>query len=154
MTETIKNCKLTLHIVRSYLRKESIMALFTKCILESPEPQDGIRISIMSRHTLSDGITPDARIQKFDIHMPILGPSPKLIGDYCKRGISWAEFETRYLNEIKQEPKCSLINYLACLAIKNDVTLLCIEETCEHCHRRLLAEACQLFIPKLLIKHR
>lgn len=129
------------------------MALFTKCILKNPESSDGTRISVMSRHTLSDGITPDLRIQNFDIHIPILGPSPRLIGDYYKRGISWQEFEKRYITEIRQEPKCSLVNLLCHLATKDNITLLCIEETHNYCHRRLLAELCKQFIPELLIEH-
>lgn len=127
------------------------MALFTKCILHDSSIEDGIRISVMSRHTLSDGQTPDPRITSFDIHAPILGPSPKLIGDYYKRGLSWAEFEARYTDEINLEPKKSLVRSLAELALLTDVTLLCVEETCEFCHRRLLADACREYCRQLQV---
>ena len=48
--------------------------LKSKCILSSKKPEDGTRISIMSRHTLNDGKTPDERITEdsFDIHQPEL----------------------------------------------------------------------------------
>ncbi len=36
--------------------------LYTKSILKEKVPSDGIRISVMSRHTLNDGITQDNRI--------------------------------------------------------------------------------------------
>jgi len=60
------------------------MTLFTKCIFKEPELSDGLRISIMSRHTLDDGKTPDERItsDKFNHHWTIFAPPLKLIGSY------------------------------------------------------------------------
>jgi len=120
------------------------MALYTKCILAPAVPEDGIRISVMSRHTLNDGLTPNPDITDdlWGYHFKDLGPSPKLIGDYYKRGLPWEEFEPRYLEEIRKDQKATMVHFIACLAIVRDVTLLCIEETCERCHRRLLAEEC------------
>lgn len=48
--------------------------LKSKCILSPIDDKDGIRISIMSRHTLQDGKTNDIRIIKqiFDEHRPEL----------------------------------------------------------------------------------
>ena len=114
--------------------------LFTKSILKEPEVRDGIRISIMSRHTLTDGLTPDVRIKSYDIHIPALGPSSTLIGSYYKRNLSWDDFEKQYLLEMQDEKASTLIRWIATLAKERDVTLLCIEDTCEQCHRRLLAE--------------
>jgi uncharacterized protein YeaO (DUF488 family) len=128
--------------------------LFTKSILAIPSKRDGLRISVMSRHTLSDGVTPSARIQRSDIHMPILGPSPGLIGDYYKRGLPWGDFERRYLEEISDERKQRLVRWLGKLALETDVTLLCVERTSTHCHRSLLANACKAHIPELKIVHR
>lgn len=128
--------------------------LFTKSIIKEVETDDGIRISVMSRHTLNDGITPDMRIKHYDMHIPILGPSPKLIGDHYKRNLAWPQFELRYLEEMNQEPQKSIIWFICRLAIVQNVTLLCIEDTCEHCHRRLLAQLCKDIVPQLTIKHR
>ncbi|MBI5803556.1 hypothetical protein HY448_02625, partial [Candidatus Pacearchaeota archaeon] len=65
------------------------MTLYTKCILSAPSYVDRVRISVMSRHTLNDGITPDERItsEKFNLHVPELAPPLKLIGDYYKRNL-------------------------------------------------------------------
>jgi uncharacterized protein YeaO (DUF488 family) len=134
-------------------RKEENM-LFTRCILGEPRKNDGLRISVMSRHTPPNGRTPDTRITPFDIHMPILGPSPELIGDYYKRGLPWEEFELRYVEEISRDPKDKLVRWLARTALERAVTLLCIEETCEHCHRRLLAHMCRVHYPDLVVLHR
>lgn len=130
------------------------MALFTKCILKPPDAADGIRISVMSRHTLPDGVTPDPRIIHFDLHMPLLGPSPQLIGSYYRRGLPWNEFEMGYLSELRQDKKSLAIQLIANLALTHDVTILCIEDTCEYCHRRLLADACQACEPRLAVEHR
>lgn len=134
-------------------RKENHM-LFTKCIIHVPSHDDGIRISVMSRHTQNDGSTPDERITQWDIHAPILGPSPRLIGDYYKRGLSWDEFADRYLNEIRTERKLILIKLIGQIALVNNVTLLCIEETQHLCHRSLLAGECKRVVPELQIIHR
>ena len=67
----------------------------TRCILAPKELTDGVRISVMSRHTLNDGVTPDLRITRklYDIHLPLLAPNPRLIGDYYKRDLPWEDFE-------------------------------------------------------------
>lgn len=132
------------------------MALFTSCILCKRQPEDGLRVSVMSRHTLSDGRTPDSRIndQSCDQHVPLLGPSPSLIGDYYKRGLPWAKFEKRYLEEIRDSSKRPLVKWLADLSMQRDVTILCIEPDASYCHRRLLAEECSRLAPELKIVHR
>jgi uncharacterized protein YeaO (DUF488 family) len=129
--------------------------LITKCILCPPLETDGVRISIMSRHTHNDGITPDTRIteKSFLIHLKLLAPSPKLIGDYYKTNLPWEEFEKRYLDEIRTYPKNIFLKSLAKIALETDVTILCIEDTSEYCHRRLLAEECKRIVPELKITH-
>ena len=134
------------------------MALFTKCIFLPQTPEDGLRISTMSRHTLDDGRTLDNRIVlKFGLyhmHWPILGPSPKLTGAWYRREILWKDFEKKYLEEIQRHGKKSFVRLLAGLAMQMDVTLLCVEDTPGHCHRRLLAEECQRIQPDLIVIHR
>src|SRR6266404_6282533 len=128
--------------------------LFTKCILSDSSSRDGVRISVMSRHTLSDGKTSDPRIKEFDFHLRILAPSPSLIGSYYKRGLSWEIFEKAYLEEIRHDSKTLSVRSLAIIAMSQDVTIMCIEDTAEHCHRRLLAEECQRYEPNLAVEHR
>lgn len=125
--------------------------LRTKCILSPKGISDGLRISIMSKHTLNDGITPDLRINEtsFDEERPIYAPPIKRVGDYYQRNLDWKIFEERYylyLDSIVNEVKS-----LAEEAIKKDITLMCIEENPEKCHRRLLAERCKLIYPELEI---
>ncbi len=130
--------------------------LFTRSILSEPEEKDGFRISVMSRHTLSDGKTPDVRIspRHFDLHIPHLGPSPHLIGKYVRNKIDWPTFAGLYFLEIRHSFKNRTVKFLAKSAMVQDITILCIEEASDKCHRRLLAEECQEYQPGLIIKHR
>lgn len=127
------------------------MSLITKSILAPIEKEDGWRISVMSRHTLEDGVTPDERIgqERYNEHMIDLAPSPKLIGDYYKRGLSWEDYKKRYLTELNDPSKTKLVKKLASRALKENITILCIEEKPDFCHRRLLAEECKKYEPEL-----
>jgi len=74
--------------------------LYTGCILN--DNSVGTRISVMSRHTLNDGKTPDERITEssYDEWMPELAPSARLIGGYYGGQVSWDTFPDMYLGEI------------------------------------------------------
>lgn len=121
------------------------MSLRTGPIKSSGNQVDCCRISVMSRHTLNDGRTPDPEINThlFDLHWPKLGPPPKLIGAYYRGEISWTEFEQAYLKYLSTPEAHSLIMELIGLAKIGDVLLLCIEDKPDFCHRRLLANVCQ-----------
>ncbi len=127
--------------------------LRTKNIYKLVVPEDGYRISVMSRHTLNDGITPDPFInsKSFDSWMKELAPAPKLIGSYYKRGLNWNDFEKEYLEFLKNPEQTSKILEIIGLALTQRITLLCIEETPEYCHRRLLAEECKRINPDLVL---
>lgn len=127
--------------------------LKTACILiPKNESEESLRISVMSRHTLSDGVTPDERITNdlFDEFMPELAPPPKLVGDYYKRGLSWEEYEVQY--KIYLRAIGDVVLKLAQRACDEDITVECIEEEPDFCHRRLLAETCKELVPDLVIE--
>lgn len=130
--------------------------LYTKSILKEKSPEDGVRISVMSRHSLNDGITPDNRIMKdsFDKYLPILSPPSKLIGDYYKSKLNWEDYEIKYFEYLRKPEIILIVRRLAKRAIQQDITLLYIEDTAEKCHRRLLSEECQRYEPTLQIIHR
>lgn len=103
-----------------------------------------LRISVMSRHTLNDGKTPDPQITRevFDVHIPELGPPPKLIGSYYRGEINWPDFEKAYILHLQSDDMQLLLKRLIELSKKIDIVLLCIEETPDFCHRRLIALEC------------
>jgi len=84
--------------------------LRTKCILAQKENYDGTRISIMSRHTLNDGVTPHPQINKssYDYWMKIFAPPSIIIGRYYRNECSlsqemlWEQFELDYLKYLKK----------------------------------------------------
>jgi uncharacterized protein YeaO (DUF488 family) len=127
--------------------------LKTKCILEEVCDSDGLRISVMSRHTLDDGVTPDSRITSasYDSRLPSLAPPSQLLRDYYKWGLSWDKFEKKYLEYINEPWIQTEIQRLASKSLESDITLLCIEESPENCHRRLLAEECKKYEPGLVL---
>ncbi|MFH0701594.1 MAG: DUF488 domain-containing protein [Candidatus Woesearchaeota archaeon] len=130
--------------------------LYTKCIFLPVERSDGTRISVMSRHTLEDGVTPDHRIAPtlYKEWRKEFAPPDTLVGDYYKRGLPWPEFEKRYLAHLRTPEVGIKVISLAKRAAVEDITLLCAEETPEHCHRRLLAEECQRYETRLKVQHR
>lgn len=127
--------------------------LRTKCIFADAEPDDGLRISVMSRHTLDDGVTPDLRItvDSFDYHWTVYAPNPQLIGSYLRDEIDWTEFDQQYRQAQRMPEQVEKLWTLIRWAEERNITLLCKEATPEQCHRRLLAEECQLLDPTLKV---
>jgi uncharacterized protein YeaO (DUF488 family) len=134
--------------------EKEIPYLKTKSIHAPASPEDGHRISIMSRHTLNDGITPDPLITQdsFNDWIRELAPPDNLIGSLYKRNLPWGEFEKQYLEFLKKPNVQIKVRQVIDLAKTETVTLLCVEEEPQHCHRRLLAEECQKIDPTLVIK--
>jgi uncharacterized protein YeaO (DUF488 family) len=130
------------------------MSLKTKCILSPIEENDGYRISIMNRHTLNDGVTRDSRINNkmFNENQILLSPSSKLIGDYYKRGLVWDEYKKRFLEEMNNPESVKIIKEISEKALTKNITLLCIEEKPDFCHRKLVAELCKKYYPELNIE--
>lgn len=137
------------------------MALRSRCILSPREAEDGVRLSIMSRHTLPDGVTPHPEITSdlFDEHLFDLAPPPKLVGGWYRSELGEQsvatfnqEFTPRYLEHIRSNTIEPVVFALAKSSLEDTVTVLCIEPTPEMCHRRLLLEECQRVQPKLEIE--
>lgn len=127
--------------------------LKTKSILYDVEDTDGLRISVMSRHTLNDGKTPHPNItsSSYDEWLQSLAPPAKLIGDYYKKGLDWEQFEKRYLEHIRQPDIQVEVGKIAKASIDSVITLLCIEDSPELCHRRILAEECKRYETDLVL---
>jgi uncharacterized protein YeaO (DUF488 family) len=132
------------------------MVLYTKCIFKPSSPDEGWRISVMSRHTLNDGVTPDTRIGNDTFHVwmrKFLAPPDTLVKVYYE-GLSWEGFREQYLAHLLHGSMEEPVIQLAQRALREDLTLLCVEETAEKCHRGLLAERCKLYVPSLEVIHR
>ena len=120
------------------------MSLMSASIKSAEQLRNCLRISVMSRHTLNDGLTPNPQITNslFDIHLPEFGPPPKLIGKYYRQEIAWVEFAELYQEYVKSDMLKVLLDDIIVLSKEMDVVLLCIEDVPDFCHRRLLVERC------------
>ena len=67
-----------------------------------------------------------------------LGPSDELLARYLAGEIDWPGFARSYRGEMVEQPE--LIAWVAGVALRNGVTLLCGSHPDERCHRSLLAE--------------
>lgn len=130
--------------------------LRTRCILSPRSPNDGVRASVMSRHTLDDGKTPDRRIVSgvsFDDWRVGFSAPIRLIKDYVRGKISWEEYARQYVEFLREDGNAQCVSAFAKLCSRQVTTLLCIEESADFCHRRLLAEEMARANPKLKIEH-
>ena len=128
--------------------------LSSKCIKAPRGPEDGRRISIMSRHTLDDGITPDQGIapESYDEWWKELAPDEKKLGLYLRGEIPFSSFVAGYRWRLFHEDATyEAINRLIDLARNENVTVLCVEASSARCHRRILLEACSVMAPDLRI---
>ena len=125
--------------------------LRSECILTPPSPEHGLRISVMSRHTLADGLTTDERISpaSFHLHRPQLAPPPKLVGAYYRGEITWEGLEDQFTVYLRTEAMQILLMTLARQALTEDITLLCVEATPDQCHRRILIQEAKVLLPDL-----
>lgn len=131
--------------------------LYTKSIYKKRDPEDATHVSIMSRHTLEDGITPDENIlpgESFDEWMRELAPPTKLVGSYYRKEIEWDEYESAYLDFLRSEEIAPLVEVFARRCTEETITLLCVEDKADNCHRRLLAEELQRKEPGLRVVHK
>jgi hypothetical protein len=151
--------------------------LRTKCILKPRMPDDGVIISVMSRHTLNDGKTPDTRIvegvnyDEYEKWKP-LRPNGALVGWWYRqlgelergefteaqkaevKAQLWRTIFTRdYLCQFEDPVAKNMLIELARQALTENRTVVCIENTPEYCHRRLLAENARVEVPGLEIRH-
>jgi len=127
------------------------MALKTGSIYHPREAADGFRISV-SRHTC-DGFTLDPKIThaSYDAWWMELAPPPSLVGARIKRGLSWERFEQAFDHYLLSPEAHRCLLLLAEISRDTDVTISCVCETPEECHRRLVAEACRRIDPSLHI---
>ena len=114
------------------------MTLYTKSISEKASRKDGIRICIMRN--------PDS--ENYDLWMPQLSPSKKL-REEVKKGIGWERFKLKFKKELSKQRK--FMNFIANSAVKSNITLLCVEDNPNYCHRSLVAGAIQKINPRLKV---
>lgn len=130
--------------------------LKTASILSFISKADGLKISVMSRHTLNDGKTPDVRIipgQSYDLWLRDLAPPDWLVGKYYRGEINFFDYCEVYKKYLRQDIIAVIVKTIAHLALQKNIYLLCIEESPDYCHRTVLLQECLRYEPNLCIQN-
>ena len=83
------------------------------------------------------------------VHAPDLAPTQVMLDDYKKGGASWAEYEQRFLDLMKERR----VEETTPRELIEGGCLLCSEHEPHQCHRRLVAEYLQAHWGPLNISH-
>src|SRR5882762_9476530 len=110
------------------------MAIRTKSIYDSEEPDDGTRV--LTTNYWPRGVTKE----RAGTYLRALAPTRDLLRAFKDGAISWSEYEVRYLEEMRGEKQREEIARLARVADTGTVTLMCACRDDAQCHRRLLRE--------------
>jgi uncharacterized protein (DUF488 family) len=84
------------------------------------------------------------------VHEPLLAPTQAMLDDYKKRKGSWIEYETGFLNLMRER---EVERRLDPSLFQGPTVLLCSEPTAEKCHRRLVLEYLRDNWGDLAIRH-
>jgi uncharacterized protein YeaO (DUF488 family) len=103
-----------------------------KRIYEPPEPEDGYRV--LSSRYWPRGV-PKTAVDEYSIKT---SPSRELLREYKHEGLAWEDYVPRYLEEMNSETAQSAIRHLASIAERGNLTLMCLCEDEQRCHRSLL----------------
>ncbi|HNW26997.1 MAG TPA: DUF488 family protein [Spirochaetota bacterium] len=122
-----------------------------KSVNDPVEMDDGIRI--LAARFRGRGMKSD----RYDVWMPSLGPSEKLLKDMLEDRVSWAEFRKKYRDEVLSSAaidrnNATILNHgqkftfrlIKMLGGRGQVTLMCHCDTDEqHCHLRVMEKIIQ-----------
>jgi len=105
-----------------------------KSIYDPKSKDDGLRALVMQYWPRG------VKKEKVDVWFKELGTSRELIRAWKTEGLSWPQFRSRYLTELKDARKRALIDELAARGKKEKITLLCGCRDPNRCHRAILKE--------------
>ena len=114
--------------------KSQIM-IKTKSIYKPIEEEDGLRVLITRWYPRG------VKREKYDIWVRELSPSPELLKRYKNTEISWDDFKTILLSELRDNiDSVEAIHTLQSKSNMQDVTLLCYEKDGCPCHRYMVKD--------------
>jgi uncharacterized protein YeaO (DUF488 family) len=110
--------------------------------LGSPrQPNEGLRLGTVRRPPRGVPKQDFARRDFYDVWLPALAPTPELV-DLALHSRNdpraWKTFERKFRAEMKQPDAAHLLDLLAALSHRTDLTLGCYCEEESHCHRSIL----------------
>jgi uncharacterized protein YeaO (DUF488 family) len=105
-----------------------------KSIYDAEERDDGVRV--LTTNYWPRGVSRE----RAGVYKRVLAPSRPLLRAFKDGEIGWAEYELRYLEEMRGEAQRAEIAALAEAAATETVTVMCTCRDDAQCHRRLLRE--------------
>jgi len=105
-----------------------------KSIYDPKSKDDGLRVLVMQYWPRG------VKKEKIDVWYRDLATSKELIKTWKAGKITWTQFRTRYLADLKEEHKRALLRELAKRAKLEKITLLCGCRDPDRCHRVILKE--------------
>ena len=106
--------------------------LLTKSVYEKPAATDGLRVLVTQYWPR--GIAKEA----IDEYLRVLGPSRSLLHSFKGGEITWDQYRRQYLSEMDGEVQRAAIHRLATIVRNQSVTVMCVCQQEEECHRSLL----------------
>jgi uncharacterized protein YeaO (DUF488 family) len=111
-----------------------MVVLIQKSIYDPRSREDGFRVLVMQYWPRG------VKKGKVDVWFRELGTSKELIKAWKAGKLTWPQFRTRYLAELKETPKQAVVHELAKRARRERVSLLCGCRDPNKCHRIILKE--------------
>ncbi len=73
-----------------------------------------------------------------------------MVWKYYRKEIDFETYRNEYLNYLREEVKEQVIDLIS-IAMKVDITLMCIEESPEFCHRKMLLDYASELAQELMV---
>lgn len=111
--------------------------------LGSPrKPNEGLRLGTVRRPPRGVPKSQFAKLDYYDVWLPILSPSQKLVSFAQKShdAKSWKAFERKFRSEMNYPDAARLLDFLAALSHQTNFSLGCYCEDENHCHRSILKQ--------------
>ncbi|HUI70372.1 MAG TPA: DUF488 family protein [Spirochaetia bacterium] len=110
--------------------------------LGSPRGKDeGTRVGTVRRPPRGVRKTDYARLDFYDVWLPQLAPSAKLVSWIQKspdKASSWKQFERQYTREMSTPDNARLLDFLVALSRQTNFSIGCFCEDESKCHRSIL----------------
>jgi uncharacterized protein YeaO (DUF488 family) len=105
-------------------------------------PEEGTRIGTVRRPPRGVPKSDFARLDYYDVWMPLLAPSAALVAQAlaARTDAEWARFVRRYRTEMKEPDAARLLDLLAVLSAGANFSVGCYCENEGRCHRSVLRE--------------
>ncbi|MBN1209159.1 MAG: DUF488 family protein [Myxococcaceae bacterium] len=86
-----------------------------------------------------------SKLNYYDVWLPVLSPSPELVklGKEAADEKSWEQFKRSFKAEMNRPDSSHVLDLLAALSQRTEISIGCYCEDENHCHRSVLKELLQ-----------